>query len=171
MTETKENISPAGLKQAMDSGGAIELVDVRNFDEFQQRRLSSARLIPLPQLPLRFTEIDTAKSVYVFCKAGTRSRRACHILQKLGITAASLEGGIDAWQKAGYPLIEGKKGLSVERQTRIAIGSLVLLGLLIPKFLWWLPWFVGAMLIFAGISGTCLMMRFLAAMPWNREGI
>ncbi len=168
MTEIKESISPAGLKQALDSGVAVELVDVRNFDEFQQRRLSSSRLIPLVELPLRFAEIDTNRSVYVFCKAGTRSRQARHILQKLGITAVFLEGGIDAWQKAGYPLIEGKKRFSVEQQTRIAVGSLVLLGLLIPKFLWWLPWFVGAMLIFAGISGTCMMMRFLAAMPWNK---
>ncbi|MBI2174946.1 MAG: DUF2892 domain-containing protein [Candidatus Omnitrophica bacterium] len=54
------------------------------------------------------------------------------------------------------------------RQVQIAAGSLVVLGLLIPHG-WWLALFVGAGLVFAGISGTCGMAVLLSRMPWNRQ--
>jgi rhodanese-related sulfurtransferase len=58
------------------------------------------------------------------------------------------------------------------RQVQITAGSLVLLGLILSNTVasaWiLLTWFVGAGLVFAGISGFCGMARLLAAMPWNR---
>jgi rhodanese-related sulfurtransferase len=169
MTDIKDSISPAHLKRSLDDGEKIELIDVRSFNEFEQIRLPSSRLIPLPEFKLRFHEINQDRNICIICKGGKRSQQACRILHNMGIEATYLEGGIDSWHKAGYPVIESvtKLKLSVEQQTRIAIGSLVLLGLLIPKFLWWLPWFVSVMLIYAGVSNSCMMMKLLAAMPWN----
>jgi hypothetical protein len=64
--------------------------------------------------------------------------------------------------------------MSLERQVRIAAGSLVVLGTVLgafvhPAFLG-LPAFVGAGLIFAGVTDTCGMGMLLARMPWNRAG-
>ena len=84
-----------------------------------------------------------------------------------------LEGGLNAWQRAGLP-VEAKPGQPMEmmRQVQIAAGSLVLLGFLLgslvsPGF-YLLCAFVGAGLVFAGLTGFCGMARLLAHMPWNR---
>ena len=84
-----------------------------------------------------------------------------------------LEGGLEGWQQAGLP-VERQAGapLPLMRQVQIAAGSLVLLGLIGSQVLapaWIaLSWFVGAGLVFAGISGFCGMARLLAMMPWNQ---
>jgi hypothetical protein len=77
-----------------------------------------------------------------------------------------------ACQTVGLPLAQGKKAISLERQVRIAAGSLVLLGLVLgwlvhPYFLG-LSAFVGAGLFFAGVTDTCGMGMLLARMPWNQ---
>ena len=73
---------------------------------------------------------------------------------------------------AGLPVVRGKKAISLERQVRIAAGSLVVVGALLgwsvhPAFVG-LSAFVGAGLVFAGITDTCGMGMILARMPWNR---
>jgi hypothetical protein len=73
---------------------------------------------------------------------------------------------------AGLPVFRGKKAVSLERQVRIAAGSLVLLGSALgcfvdPAFIG-LSAFIGAGLIFAGITDTCGMGIILARMPWNQ---
>jgi hypothetical protein len=64
--------------------------------------------------------------------------------------------------------------MSLERQVRIAAGSLVLLGVALGAFvsqwLYGLSAFVGAGLVFAGLTDTCGMGMLLARMPWNRRG-
>lgn len=83
-----------------------------------------------------------------------------------------IEGGIQALKQAGCSLSKGKSGvMPLERQVRIAAGVLVLLGVLLGTFLnagfYGLSAFVGAGLIFAGITDTCAMGMLLARMPWN----
>jgi hypothetical protein len=83
-----------------------------------------------------------------------------------------VEGGTDAWVAAGLPVVEGKGSISIERQVRIAAGSLVVLGIVLsllahPLFIG-LSAFVGCGLVFAGITDTCMMGMMLAKMPWNR---
>ena len=84
-----------------------------------------------------------------------------------GIEPVVIEGGIEAWKAAGYPVQQAKGPISLERQVRIAAGSLVLLGLLVPG-LQFLPYVVGAGLIFAGLTNSCMMGLLLAKLPWNR---
>ena len=85
-----------------------------------------------------------------------------------------VEGGLDAWKKAGLPMIlDRSQPIDVMRQVQIAAGSLVLLGivlgaLLAPGF-YVLSGLVGAGLVFAGATGFCGMARLLALMPWNRR--
>lgn len=76
-----------------------------------------------------------------------------------------------SWMSAGLPIIEGAKTISLERQVRIAAGSLVFIGALLSYVVHpaWiaLSAFVGAGLVFAGITDTCGMGMVLARMPWN----
>jgi len=74
--------------------------------------------------------------------------------------------------EAGLPVVRGRKAVSLERQVRIAAGLLVLLGAILgwvvdPAFVG-LSAFVGAGLVFAGITDTCGMGIVLARMPWNQ---
>ena len=111
--------------------------------------------------------------MYVICRSGSRGRQACEKFLAAGFTdVANVEGGTQACVEAGLPVVRGKKAISLERQVRIAAGSLVLLGVLLgwlvhPAFLG-LSAFVGAGLVFAGVTDTCGMGMMLARMPWNQ---
>ena len=84
----------------------------------------------------------------------------------------NVEGGTSAWLDANLPAVKGKKAMSLERQVRIAAGSLVVVGVALGHFVapgWFgLSAFVGAGLVFAGVTDTCGMGMLIARMPWNR---
>jgi rhodanese-related sulfurtransferase len=86
----------------------------------------------------------------------------------------NVEGGTVACAAAGLPVVRGRKAVSLERQVRIAAGLLVVLGValgwLVHPALVGLSAFVGAGLVFAGVTDTCGMGMLLARMPWNRSG-
>jgi rhodanese-related sulfurtransferase len=108
------------------------------------------------------------------CQSGTRARSAIAQLEKAGFPGCMLvEGGMAAWVSAGLPVQRAETSvISLERQVRIAAGLLVLCGtvaaaFLHPAFLV-IPGFVGAGLMFAGITDKCGMAMLLARMPWNQ---
>lgn len=84
-----------------------------------------------------------------------------------------LEGGLEAWRKAGLPLhLDRKQPLPLMRQVQIGAGSLVLVGVLLgylaSPWFFLLAGFVGAGLLQAGVTGWCGMANLLQLMPWNR---
>jgi rhodanese-related sulfurtransferase len=83
-----------------------------------------------------------------------------------------LEGGIEAWKRAGLPVQVERRPIDLNRQVQIATGGLVvlgaLLGVLVTPLFYLLSAGVGAGLTFAGMTGFCGMARALAAMPWNQ---
>ena len=91
-----------------------------------------------------------------------------------GITnIVSVEGGTSAWAAAGLPVSRGKKAiLPLERQVRTLAGFLALLGAILGYFVHpyfnGLSAFIGAGLMYAGITDTCGMGMMLAKMPWNK---
>src|ERR1700678_1129603 len=110
--------------------------------------------------------------LYVICQAGGRGQQACERIAKAGFTnVINIEGGTAACETAGLPLVRGKKVMSLERQVRITAGSLVLVGValgsLVHPYLYGLSAFIGAGLVFAGVTDTCGMGMMLAKMPWN----
>ena len=111
--------------------------------------------------------------LYVICHSGGRGEKACERLAQAGYTnVINVEGGTLACEQAGLPLVRGKKAISLERQVRIAAGTLVVLGAVLgwlvhPAFIG-LSAFVGAGLIFAGITDTCGMGMLLTKAPWNK---
>lgn len=155
----------------------VELIDVRTPAEFREIHTSIAVNIPLDKLDAKYiNELQNgngSEPVYVICQSGNRSSRACQKLIEAGITnVVSVEGGTNAWNRLGLPVNRGKKTISLERQVRIAAGFLVLTGALLGMFVnsWFsgLSAFVGAGLMFAGITDTCGMAMILAKMPWNQ---
>lgn len=99
--------------------------------------------------------------------------KVCQKLEAAGFTKiVNVEGGTSAWQSAGLPVVEGKKVMSLERQVRIAAGSLVVIGAVVGQFVhpvgYGLSAFIGAGLVFAGVTDTCGMGMMIAKMPWNR---
>jgi rhodanese-related sulfurtransferase len=169
-------ISAAKLAEFSRDGRKIELIDVRTPVEFREVHLDGARNVPLDQLdPKALMEgrnVSRSELVYIICKAGARSQQACERFIKAGFSdVVSVEGGTQACVALGMPVVRGKKAISLERQVRIAAGSLVLLGVLgsyayYPLVL--LSAFVGAGLVFSGITDTCGMGMLLARMPWNQ---
>ena len=84
----------------------------------------------------------------------------------------NVEGGTLACEQAGLPVERGRKTMSLERQVRITAGSLVVIGTVLGRFVhpgfYGLSAFVGAGLVFAGVTDTCGMGMLLARMPWNQ---
>jgi rhodanese-related sulfurtransferase len=165
------------VARRQQAGEHIELVDVRTPAEFGEVHATAARNLPLDELrgdALRQLVDAAAKTpVYLICKSGGRSQKACEKLAAAGATQiASVEGGTDAWVAAGLPILRGKKTMALERQVRIAAGSLVLAGVILALtvHLWFigLSAFIGAGLVFSGVTDTCGMGMVLARMPWNR---
>lgn len=169
-----QSIAPKQLHDLVASGKTVELIDVRTPVEYREVHVAFARNVPLDQLkPSELTAGRNGDPLYVICRSGGRGKQACEKIAAAGFThVVNVEGGTQAWDQAGLPVTRGKKGMSLERQVRIAAGSLVLtgavLGYLVHPYWIGLSAFVGAGLIFAGVTDTCGMGMMLARMPWNR---
>src|SRR5262245_3245252 len=93
-------ITPGQLKDKLDRGEEITIIDVREPHEWQIANLAryGARLIPLGQFPQRLNDINPADDIVVHCKVGGRSAQAYEVLQQAGYTRIkNLKGGILAW--------------------------------------------------------------------------
>ena len=152
------------------------LLDVRTPAEYSEIHVPGSVLQPLHALdPARVRELVAGKSAcYLLCRSGHRARQAAEKLEAAGLNNLFVvEGGVDAWAAAGLPVIRGRAVMSLERQVRIAAGSLVFIGALLGYFVnpAWLALsaFVGAGLMFSGITNTCGMAMILARMPWNNR--
>ena len=176
-TTASLRLSPHELADQWRSG-RITIVDVREPMEFVGGHIPGSCNVPLKQLPV--ATLPDGPLVLV-CQSGARSERGVATLRGRGLPTnngglADLEGGMIAWQAARLPL-ERRQGapMPLMRQVQIVAGGLVLLGVIFSQVIapgWiWLSGFVGAGLMFAGISGFCGMARLLAAMPWNRVSV
>ncbi|HVS40147.1 MAG TPA: molybdopterin-synthase adenylyltransferase MoeB [Gemmataceae bacterium] len=86
------------LKQRLDRGEKVFILDVRNPEEYQISRIPGSTLIPLPTLPQRFGELNREQEMVVHCKSGMRSQKAIQFLRQQGFTKlTNLKGGILAW--------------------------------------------------------------------------
>jgi len=175
---TVPTIDPWRLDDLRADGRAIDLIDVRTPVEYREVHIAFARNVPLDRLdPAAVQRERTAPNgdpLYVVCRSGSRGRQACDKLLAAGLHVVNVEGGTLAWADAGLPVVRGKKAVSLERQVRIAAGLLVLLGTilgwLVHPALAGLSAFVGAGLVFAGVTDFCGMGLLLARMPWNKVG-
>ncbi len=171
-----QTITPGELSQRQRHH-PTELIDVRTPAEFREVHAVGAQNVPLDRLDpaavIQSRNGSAGEPLYLICRSGNRSKQACQKFVDAGHSGVvNVEGGTVAWEEAGLPVKRGKKTISLERQVRIAAGTLVLIGALLallvhPAFAA-LSALVGAGLIFAGITDTCGMGMLLAKMPWNQ---
>jgi rhodanese-related sulfurtransferase len=165
---------PSEARRLLDSGAI--LIDIREADEHARQKIPGARHMPLSKLDEADLAWHQGKPVIFHCKSGIRTQtNALRLAAKLGGTcdAFIVEGGLDAWRKAGLPVVSDRhQPLELQRQVQIGAGSLALLGTLLGLYVspWFfaVPAFVGAGLITAGLTGFCSMARILMRAPWNR---
>ena len=176
MTRT---ITPGKLHEISLSGKPVEVIDVRTPAEFRSAHVPLARSTPLDALDPR--AIVSARKLkgeplYVICRSGNRSEKACAAFDAAGLgeTVVNVEGGLLAWARSGLPVVKGRYVLPLDRQVRVTVGLLVLLGAVLGFFV--NPWFYalsaycGAGLIFSGITDLCPLAWTIAKMPWNQIG-
>jgi rhodanese-related sulfurtransferase len=168
-------IPPERAAELLRRGEAI-LVDVREADERARAHIPGSMHLPLSRLEEAELAVAEGKPVIFHCASGRRTAENAAALgaRAGGCEAMIVEGGLEAWRRAGLPLAENRRApLPLMRQVQIAAGCLVLLGALLgatvsPAF-HALSAFVGAGLVMAGVVGLCPMANLLAAMPWNRR--
>ncbi len=171
MTALK-TITPQEAAKLVKEGAS--LIDIRGADEHARERIRGAENWPLDQLAPK--SLTNPKGMIVYhCKTGMRTgANAQKLAEAASCEAFIVEGGLDAWKKAGLPVLaDTSQPMEVNRQVQITAGALVLSGVVLgaavsPAF-YLLSAFVGAGLMMAGITGWCGMARLLAIMPWNRR--
>jgi glyoxylase-like metal-dependent hydrolase (beta-lactamase superfamily II) len=165
-------LGPRDLQALRAEGRAGMILDVRSPLEFESERIEGAVNVPLDGLEAHLDDIPEQSEVVVVCRTGVRATIAAETLARAGRRPRVLEGGIQAWRRAGLPLREGRKRLPVDRQVQLVAGLMVLAGVGLGAFV--SPWFLaiaaffGAGLTFAGATGTCGLALLLFKMPWNR---
>jgi rhodanese-related sulfurtransferase len=165
-----QTITPQRAADMIKDGGV--LIDIRNADEHARERISGATHSPLGADAAAVPA--NARYAIFHCRSGMRTAaNAATLSQSTPCEAFILEGGLDAWKRAGLPVEQDKtQPLELMRQVQITAGMLVLIGAILgfsvhPAF-YGLSAFVGAGLTFAGVSGWCGMAHLLRIMPWNR---
>ena len=173
-----KTIAPAELQKLLAAQPGLPLLDVRTPVEYAEVHVPQARNVPLDQLSPKALfdagRLPQGQPVYLLCRSGGRATKAAEQFAWEGFDQGIVvAGGTQAWIDAGLPVTRGTAGvISLERQVRIAAGSLVLTGVLLAYFVHpgfiALSAFVGAGLVFAGVTDFCGMGLLLAKAPWNR---
>lgn len=102
-----EEITAKELKERLDRGDDLQIIDVREPNEYEAARLEGSKLIPLGQVVNRRDEIDESRETIVHCKMGGRSAKAIEALQRAGFAGRllNLKGGITAWSNDVDPSV------------------------------------------------------------------
>lgn len=158
----------------------ICILDVRTAAEVKAAGLPDCLHIPLHDLTPERLQAEIEKSgkngaqVYLLCQGGKRAEMAADQLKgKFNAELVIIEGGMNAVKQSNIPLAEqGKNVIPLERQIRIVAGLLVITGAALgtwvnPAF-YGLSAFVGAGLVFAGVTDICAMGMLIAKAPWNK---
>lgn len=170
------NLTMREPKEVERMRGTALLLDVRTPGEHAAEHIEGAEPMPLARLDAgAVRNFAAGRACVVVCQGGTRAAIAAGRLAAEGVANVSvLAGGVNAWKGAGLPVVRGRGVISIERQVRIGAGLLVLagviLGISVHAWFYALSAFVGAGLVFAGVTDFCGMGLVLAKMPWNQRG-
>jgi rhodanese-related sulfurtransferase len=165
-------ITPLELRELLERGSQIQLVDVRSAGEFASGHVPGAMNVPMEQVESRLADIASEGEVVLICEAGKRaSMTAEWLCDRRDVTV--LEGGTKAWREANLPVVTCVPcRWSLERQVRLAAGVMVLTGAVLALTIcpYWvlLCLFVGGGLTMAGLTNFCPMAIFLSKLPWNQ---
>ena len=167
---TMKPVTPAEARRLIQGGA--KLIDIRDPDEHAREHIPGAANVPVAAID----RLDAGDCAVVFhCRSGARTQaNAARLAAAAGAPCYVIEGGIDAWRRAGLDVAaDRRQPLELMRQVQLAAGGLVLLGVALgflagPGF-FALSAFVGAGLMMAGATGWCGLASLLRWMPWNRR--
>jgi rhodanese-related sulfurtransferase len=151
----------------------IKIVDIRNADEHNREHIPNAENVHADHIndKLCYTNDD----VLVFsCMSGMRTQGCSANLKKLHAKEVLiLDGGLNAWKKAGLETIKNEKApLPIMRQVQVIVGFMVILGVILGltvcPYLSLISAFFGGGLLFAGITGNCGLAKVLMFLPYNK---
>ena len=174
-TPANTALTPETLLSWISEHQDLVVIDVRSAAEFESLHIRGSYNVPLPLLSEHTEELAArlGSRVVLVCQSGARAEQARHRLNTAGIAGAYvLSGGAPGFAEAGGDVVRGKRRWDVDRQVRLAAGSLVVLGLTGGKFV--SPKFrilagaIGAGLTFSAATNTCAMGKALSGMPWNK---
>ena len=174
-------VSPQQLHQVKRGGQGAAVLDVRSVAEYRAGHIPGAQLMPIDSLSadalaraFKRPSLGREETLYITCHTGPRALQAAERLQQAGYANLTLvEGGTQRWEQLGLPVERCGRALSLERQVQIAIGSLlmlkVVLGFSVHELFFALTAMIGIGLIVAGTTRWCGMARLISRMPWNRN--
>jgi len=178
----QNTISVQDFNALTQNSNKIFVVDVRTTAEVNNEYFDGCHNFPLQDISadkIRRTVIEEGYDglpIYLLCGTGLRAQKAAEkIMSTVSTPLIVIEGGINAMKQTGINIKSGTGSvISLERQVRITAGLLVLLGVVIGFFFnpafYGVSAFVGAGLVFAGVTNTCAMGMALSRMPWNSAG-
>ena len=167
-------IDSQDLRERLSSAAPPRVIDVRTPGEFETAHIAGAYNVPLDLLREHRDEIITHldEQVVLVCRSGQRARQAEETLRTAGLgNVHILDGGITAWQAKDFAVNRGTQRWDLERQVRLAAGSIVLssvLGSIAAPKLKWVAAAIGGGLSVAALTNTCAMGMLLSKLPYNR---
>lgn len=174
-----KSIQPSELHTIRQNTPGARLLDVRTPAEHARVHVPGVELVPLDKLDADQLAtqrgISKDEPVYILCHSGTRAKQAAEKLTRAGYNDCQVvEGGTSAWADAGLPVNRGSsRVISLDRQVRITIGTVVVtgvvLGYLVNPAFFLLSGFMGAGLVFAGVTDWCGLAILMAKLPWNQR--
>ncbi|MFN8673199.1 MAG: rhodanese-like domain-containing protein [Candidatus Sericytochromatia bacterium] len=155
-------ISTSELKKISESNqDNYIIVDVRSTFEYSSENIPNSKNIPLNKIRASIDELKKYEKVYLFCRSGNRSYLASNILLELGVVnPINVKGGIVAWKTNGFDIIKNPSSMSILRLIQIIMGLLLLTDVLLSKNYdanLILPTFMGAFILYSGITNKCLL--------------
>lgn len=162
------------VRQWVDTGTDVKVLDVRSPAEFETVHIPGAYNVPLDTLGEHAGEIQrhVEETVVLVCRSGMRASQAEQRLAAAGMgNVRVLEGGMMAWESAGGRVNRGRARWDLERQVRLVAGSIVLAAVVASIWAPALRFVAGAVglgLTVAALTNTCAMGMLLSKLPYNR---
>lgn len=168
------SIAVHAVRSLVETDPDTLLVDVRTPAEYESSHIPGAINLPLQRVDAHLERIvaDAGGRLVLVCQSGARARQCGERLAAAGMTdTVVMEGGMNAWEAQGAPVVRGRRRWALERQVRLVAGGIVLTAVL-ASLLWppavWVAGFIGAGLAFAAVTDTCAMGMALSRLPYNR---
>lgn len=174
VTMSAINTIDAATAKQLHASSAM-FIDVREPAEHNTKHIPSSLLMPLGKINAADLAAFDTDNIVIYCQKGMRGNKACEKLleQNPKLKLHNVAGGIEAWEAANFEIAKGTSNvLPLDRQVQITIGTLVFCFSLLAHFYSanfnFAAAFIGAGLLFAGLSGFCGLARLLAMAPWNK---
>ena len=170
-----DTVTVQQVRELMQEDPLLRIIDVRTGGEFETMHIPGSFNVPLDTLDEHTADLaDLEHPIVLVCQSGARASKAHGTLTGAGKQRLHLlEGGIASWESSGADVVRGtSETWAMDRQVRLAAGSIALLGILTSVFVPKAKWLAGGVasgLVFSAVTNTCAMGTALGKLPYNRS--